>query len=504
MKHVLLVLDSDFAYDFLIKVISDYHSYNAYNVIYKNDNFLPEDFFEQQIPSSFTFNKCDYTSTFRLEKIIRSNTSDAFIIIDDDEERLFVYGYLRTRFRNLRITTNIKNKEICKNLKKDSSLILIDEFEVLSNRFTIGLPNIPVVPHDFGLEQGEIMEVNIPSGSIFAHRQIGTINQTDWKIVGLYRLNQFILTNRNLVIWPGDSLLIAGKPNVLKNIYNQIMSSTGQFPAPFGQDIYLYIDMIDLSEEKILFDFSESLFLHRNLKSTNLVIRIINPTNFKIINKIENFIKFFSKNNDILLKIDYNNFSFQEVLKQDQGKGIGLIIVNQKIFDKKIKRLALFKTRIPIFKTALHSIQNMKFFRKNKDAKSIIRTNTSSFKEVKESIIIFTNKINNSNVSIVIFDISKQLNLAIKVYDYEPDGDFNTEIETEFDNLAKVFDCKVSFEQNNMNNPVLYLNNLNKPVLHFLPFSEDMINPRFLSFFKTSFESFSFMIKNNPQFFIPD
>lgn len=58
---------------------------------------------------------------------------------------------------------------------KDEKFILIDEFEVLVNKFIFCLFNIFSIFREFGLGKGEIMEIDVFFGSIFVYRYIGFI-----------------------------------------------------------------------------------------------------------------------------------------------------------------------------------------------------------------------------------------------------------------------------------------------------------------------------------------
>lgn len=498
MKHILLILDGDIALHFLNKLLSDYYSNNQYIVICKDSTFLPED-----IPSTFNFFICDYTSFFRLNKLVRGDISDAFIVLQDKIERDEVYKYLRARFKNLRIITNVKYpSDLSVDVSLDSKLALVNELNALSSRLLARMPNVPIIPRGFGLEQGEVMEVGIPSGSIFAHRQIGTIRQNDWRIIGIYRNNEFKLANYQLVIWPGDSLLIAGDPVILKSIYNQIKSDIGQFPLPFGRDIHIYIDM-NLQDKKSIFKcLKEAIFLHRCLKSVNLAIKILRPNNFEIIKQICLIAR-----DSIEVKIDYDNHDFEEAIKIDSGKKMGFIIVGKEIFKIRRYRKALFVVQTPVYKIGRNSILPRELddlsIKELLDYKNLNKVQRDIALDIDESLIVVGGFQNTSNISSVIFDISRQLGLDVCVYDFESDGLFDNSIDEEYHNLSRIFDRKVKIDRNSSYNPILYLKNIDKPVMHFIPFEKCITKSRALVFLKTKFEDLSFMLNGNPQIFIP-
>ena len=64
-------------------------------------------------------------------------------------------------------------------------------------------------------DQAEIMEIRVPFGSSYAYRYIGSIEQKEWKIFGLYRNRKLLNIKPSLVLKPNDViLLINGVPVV--------------------------------------------------------------------------------------------------------------------------------------------------------------------------------------------------------------------------------------------------------------------------------------------------
>ena len=102
------------------------------------------------------------------------------------------------------------------------------------------LPNIPVLAQNIGLRQGEIMEIRIPFGSAYAYRYIGSIEQKQWRIFGLYRNHKMIDIKPSLVLKPNDVILVIGKPDVLMQVYNVIGKHKVNFLCHLEQ-IYIFI-----------------------------------------------------------------------------------------------------------------------------------------------------------------------------------------------------------------------------------------------------------------------
>lgn len=483
---VLLILDGDVAFNFLQKIISEYHSNNEYVVVCKDLRFI-----EPSI-SSFTFHHIDYTSSFRLLPLLMSDTSDVFIILENRSEIRPVYNHIRSKFKKLRIITH------CDIGVNDENLLLISEVQVLSARLLARVPNVPAIPHGFGLEQGEVMEIGIPSGSVFAHRQIGTIRQKDWRIVGIYRNGEFKLASYQMVIWPGDTLLVAGDPSALNRIYRHIRSDIGQFPSPFGPDTYLYIDMRLQSIPRMINCIREAIFLHRSLKSLKLSIRVLEPNDFSFLDRL---VSLYCDDIDVL--VDYNSESFVKSVEKYNTK-TGLIVLGHELFSNRRNRRALFRLQKPVYKVGANSIipksiQNLSF-------NELLNIKTNKIQREKEDIcegfMVVSNVDNIANISAVVFDISKQLGFDVHLYDFELDSNYNQGIEDECHNLARIFNRKLKVSQSSSKNPILHLSE-SAPVLQFIPFAKSISKTRTFAFLKTNFDSFGFIFGRNPQVLLP-
>ena len=271
MKKTLIIGQGRIAKIFLDTILDKYFSNDYYVVVSKDMCFIPD-----RVPSSFEFHTFDYTSAYRISQIISDEIVNVFLILDDENEILGTYELLREINKKVRIVISLRLEKHTQSMQNDKNLIILDEEMIITNKFIERLPNIPLIPRSFGLGQGEIMEVGIPTGSIFAYRHIGSIQQKKWRIVGIYRQGELLLSSHSLIIQPNDSLLIAGNPKVLNDVYMQIKSDIGQFPVPFGRDIFLYLDMSLSNKHRIWNDVQNALFLNNNLKNNKLFIYILN------------------------------------------------------------------------------------------------------------------------------------------------------------------------------------------------------------------------------------
>lgn len=467
-----MIGDGIVAKKFLETVLEKYFSNNLYIVVSKDPSFVPS-----KIPSTFNFQIFDPTSAYKLLSVVNAEISDVFIIMEDPKEREVVYEIIKSKHKDIRVVLSAYEDEITlPSILEDEKSVLIEEAKTISGRLLARLPNVPLIPQGFGLEQGEVMEIGVPFGSVFTYRHIGSIQQKNYKIVGIYRHGEFILSNYSIVIQPTDVLLVAGDPKVLENVYRQIKSDIGQFPAPFGKDIYVYVDTVLQSKKAVMRDIYEALYIHKNTKSARLNICVLNPCNIELLKEIKSL-----DEADVNVRLEYNGMSFIEKLQEDAEKKIGLVVVGKEIFSSRHHRKALFELSTPVLKSSSRRLEN-----------------------VKQSVVVLNDEMSEGeNISSIIFDISIQMKLEVMLYDFDPDKHYQKEIVQDYENLSRIFDKKIKITRTNSKNPILFLKESKNPVLHFLPFEQCITRTRFFWFFSTKVEKISFMLDNNPQIFIP-
>lgn len=472
MKKIVLIGDGIVAKKFLETVLEKYFSNNLYIVVSKDPSFVPS-----KIPSTFNFQIFDPTSAYKLLSVVNAEISDVFIIMEDPKEREVVYEIIKSKHKDIRVVLSAYEDEITlSSILEDEKSVLIEEAKTISGRLLARLPNVPLIPQGFGLEQGEVMEIGVPFGSVFTYRHIGSIQQKNYKIVGIYRHGEFILSNYSIVIQPTDVLLVAGDPKVLENVYRQIKSDIGQFPAPFGKDIYVYVDTVLQSKKAVMRDIYEALYIHKNTKSARLNICVLNPCNIELLKEIKSL-----DEADVNVRLEYNGMSFIEKLQEDAEKKIGLVVVGKEIFSSRHHRKALFELSTPVLKSSSRRLEN-----------------------VKQSVVVLNDEMSEGeNISSIIFDISIQMKLEVMLYDFDPDKHYQKEIVQDYENLSRIFDKKIKITRTNSKNPILFLKESKNPILHFLPFEQCITRTRFFWFFSTKVEKISFMLDNNPQIFIP-
>ncbi len=467
MRRVLFIAGGVVAKEVLESITSIFLAKsNDYIVIYNDDTILPS-----TMPENFTFHKFDPTSFSKMSNIFSTEVSEVFLILDNKEEIKAVYDNIRMLKKSIKISIlDSFDMEL-----KDKNLSIIDANKIQAGRVIDKLPNVPVTAQNLGLGIGEIMEVAIPFGSSFVYRSVGSIQQKNWKIVAIYRANSLLIAKESFVIQPNDSLLIIGDPLVLKNIYQAIKKELGQFPAPFGNNIYLYMDMKNLDAGNIYRHLDEAVTLNKKLKNKRLIIRIANPTNTKILDHVKQF-----ERKDISVNIDYYQRTLKEIVDNDVKKfGVGLLIVSQKLFSRSANRKTLFDLGLPILKIGKKSLN-----------------------EIQNSIVLLSNKKEIEKISPVVFDISSQLNLNIKLYDFNPDNDDRSLIVEHFENLSKIFTKKIEIISSEIENPIRWIKK-NDEYLQIMPFSQEITISERWWFMSTDIERLYFKLKDEHQLFVP-
>ena len=464
MKKILIIADGILAKHFLERVMSSTNNDNSYDIVTYRDKTVPSKKLD-----NFTFYNFDPTSFEKLSPLLSRDYYQIMIIVSKKIDALGTYNNIRTVNKEVQVVL-LDRWELNIN---DKRLEILGSRDVLSSRFVDFLPNMLVIAQNVGLGAGEIMEIRVPIGSSYVYRHIASIVQKKWRISGVYRANSLILPRPTLMIQPNDVLLVVGDPIVLQSVYKSIKRELGQFPAPFGSSIYCLVDMLDMSSYEVDKLVNDALLLHSNISSMKLHIKIINPTYSNSFEKLKSY-----NNIHINIEIDYYNRDANSVMKDDLSeKDIGLIVVSNRFFIENISML--YKSKLPVFKIGAWG-----------------------FLGLKEGIVLSSNSEDIEKESAVIFDISAQLNLKIKLYNFNPDNSTEKNSLAEyFENLSKLFNQKVEIVHAKKN-PLIKLRS-RKDILQFVPFNSKIVDSNLFSLFSTDMERLYFKLSDSYQLFIP-
>ncbi len=464
MKKILILADGILAKYFLERVISSQYGDNQYSIVTYKAKTIPD-----SKPENFRFYNFDPTSYEKLSLILGENFYEIMIIMSTKIDAMATYKNIRKRNKEIQIVM-VDRWGLKLN---DKRLDLLDSREILASRIVDHLPDMPVIAQNVGLGKGEIMEMRIPSGSSYAYKHLGNIIQKDWRIAAIYRVNELILPRYSQMIQPNDVLLCIGNPNVLKSVYKSTKVEVGRFPQPFGQVIYCLIDMVNMDEIKIKTILNDAMLLHAKINSKRMFIRVVNPNASKALDKIKSY-----ESEYINIDIDYYKTDVSKIMFEDaKNMDIGLIIVDNEFFSKYIK--ILFEIRKPIFKIGIWG-----------------------FSKLKKSVILGSNSEDIEQESSIIFDLSSQLDLKIKLYNFNPQNpESEDELSEYFKNLSKIFNKDVEIIESKTN-PLIKLRK-ERDILQFVPFSKKVENSNIFSIFSIDMEKLYFKLSDSYQVFIP-
>lgn len=465
MKKILIIADGKTARRFLQRVISSDATNNKYYVVYYNEATLPETKVEK-----FTYYKFDPTSFSKISVLVESEDFYQCMIIAATKTDL-EESYKNIRKIDPKIQIAIVDKWDVE--FNDPNLTITDAHDTLSNIFSNYLPDLPLFAQNLGIGTGEIMEFKIPFGSPYVYRHIRNIDQKRWRISAIFREHKLLLPSPSMMLLPNDAILAVGNPNVLKGVYKSVKREFGQFPTPFGENIYCYIDMKVMRDEDVETLTNDAMILHSKLNSNKLIFKVVNARFSGILDKIKSY-----ENSNMIVAFDFHSDDSNEIISSDiKMHYIGLIVTNQKFLHANL--MFLYRLKLPIFKVA-----------------------KSGFFTIKESVFLSSNSKKAEKVSSIIFDISSQLKIKITLFDVHLENSEEQEkIISHFQNLAKLFDEKVKIIKTE-ENPIMELGRRDD-FLQFVIFEKKMLSSKMASYFSTDIEKHYFRFKNNYQLFIP-
>ncbi len=465
MKKILIISDGNVGQHFIQRAIETYTSENIYYIVQTKEKI-----FEDVNPARFKFYEFDPTSLYKIANLLKMEFVQVFIAMDSVIDVENTIKNIRTIKKQLRvIVLNQWNME-----NEDPNVVLINSNEILASRLLDYLPNVPVIAQNVGIGEGEIMEVLVPFGSSFVYRHIGVIEQKNWRIVAIYRNRKLVMPSRRRMIQPNDLLVLVGEPAVLKSVYRAIKRELGQFPEPFGSNLYLYIDMNIVNHSTIEELVRRAVFVHKKFKH-DLIIKVVNPSNISILAYIKEY-----RDINVVVDIDYDSVNLQNSFHSDiKYHHIGLVIVSKEMFADFWVRNVLYEAHVPVLKIS-----------------------ERPFSSVKDAALVLSDNRDFEKVSATIFDISEQMNFNIELYNYmnEHQGDKEQVIEHYY-NLSTIFSKSIKvFKENE--NPIRILKQ-KEDFIQILPFTHKLTTRRIFSLFSTDSERLYYKLDDYHQIFIP-
>ncbi len=465
MKKFLIIADGKIGHHLVERLVDTYTTENIYYIIQQKAGDYPN-----ANPQRFKFFEFDPTSYYKLANLLKMEFVQAIISMETPQEIENTVRNIRTLKPQLR-TVILDQFDMHFD---DPNLVQINSNELLASRLIDYLPNVPVIAQNVGMGEGEVMEVLVPFGSSFVYRHVGVIEQKNWRIVGIYRNRRLILPGRRTMIHPNDLLLLVGQPPVLKSVYRAIKRELGQFPAPFGTNLYLLIDMAQQSRAEIAQLLEQARFIHSHFKY-ELIIKVLNPTDFDMLRRIKSY-----RSPTINVEVDYENSDLGTMLDLDINRyHVGVVFVASRLFTKQSVRRILYECNVPVLSIAHRP-----------------------FETLRETVVVVTDNRDLEKVSTTIFDIAAQLGFNIELISYlQEQSEEKSEVLEHFKNLAVIFSKSIKINELD-ENPIRVLRK-RENFLYCLPFSEKMVENPLMSLFSTDSERLYHRLKDYHQLYIP-
>jgi len=465
MKKILIISDGEQGEHFIQRVNETYSSENIYYVVQTKATT-----FKDINPARFKFYEFDATSLYKLSNLLKMEFVQVFIVMQKQVDVENTIKNIRSIKKQLRII--VLNQWSMKN--EDANVVLIDSNEIIASRLIDYLPNVPVIAQNVGIGEGEIMEVLVPFGSSFVYKHIGVIEQKNWRIVAIYRNRKLIMPSRRRMIQPNDLLVLVGEPSVLKSVYRSIKRELGQFPEPFGTNLFLYLDINIVDTTKIKEVIRRAVYTHEKFNH-NLIIKVVNPANIELLQYIKSY-----RDKDITIDIDYESEDIKHTFYNDIKKyHIGLVIVPREMFADFNVRNTLYEAHVPVLKLADRSISS-----------------------VKESVLILSDNRDLEKISSTVFDISEQMEFNIEIYNYMNEHQNEKEQVIEhYYNLSTIFSKSIKVYKET-DNPIVTLRQKDN-FIQILPFTSKITARKISTVFSTDSEKLYYKLDDYHQIFIP-
>jgi hypothetical protein len=467
LQKIVILAEGTIATSFLGRIASENLGNLQYDIVVRESLDIHSELYNVAKIHHF-----DPTNEFKLRHLITKDVSQVIVLLEDPDDTAMALGIVREKNDTVPIVTltNHKIASICEELKVKT----LDVNQTISSMLVNFLPTVPLIASNIGQGIGEIMEVLVPYGSKYVFRHLSNIEQKNWRIVAIYRENKLILPKQSTMIIPNDELLLVGKPEILKDIYKSIKSELGQFPQPFGSNIFFMVDVQKISLANLQENIEELQYLSTKLNNKKLIIKAKNMTNTEQGDYLRSLIS-----EDVIVDMDFFGGDLKETLSNDIKKyNVGLISMTTKEFMRNGMRRILFDTKKPILKLSSKSIKN-----------------------AKESIIMLNDDKYIEQISNVFFDVSIQLNSQTVLADFDPDEKNKSELYEHFTNLANIYTKKLQIEKGHKN-PIRELKK-RENFIQFLPFEESMVKGSLLDFFKPRSNTLFRLLDEHTQIFIP-
>ena len=469
MKNILVIADGLPAKHFVDRISGTKRDSNHYTIVIAGELEEPE-----YTQSYIKYHRFDPTSRSKIKDLMfRVDFDSVFIILDDLEESIETYTNIRIVNEKIKIFM-LDYWDVFDD-NEDEYLYPLNINLQISNRLYDQLPDVPRVAQNVGLASGEIMEVYVPSGSPFAHRHVGSISQVKWSIAAIFRQGKLILPKPHEMIRAEDTLLLIGQPKMLSTIYRRISKQSLKIPEPFGRNFYL---LLDLSRDDInaISQIQEAIYLLDEIDNRELIIRVLNPSGFEVLDEIRAFAK-----ENINVLVEYESHDIASIMLSDlQLYNIGMVMTT-------LETLSCDDVRAEIYSRnkLLYIFGDVPLY------------------NIHKSIILVTDEEQMESISSTSIYISKDLGLDMCLCSFDPEGEHEEKknIIMHYEAISEATQYPIEIIKKNTN-PIREMSLMNN-ILQIAPMSKNLKTSSVMSRFSTDISDYILRDSSYPKILIP-
>ncbi len=229
-------------------------------------DLVPELFEKVGPRPNVTFVQGDGTSEMILRRAGAERAQYAVACSTDDEANTAFCTLMRRRFDTARIVALGASEEAVRALS-DIGVVTINRAAacaaLMRNRIETGIAEAIGV----GAGQGELLEVILHESSYYAGLTLGDLPTRDFRVAAVYRGENLLLPDSEVVLMPGDRVLLIGNPGVLRGVAEAFLSGDLQFPRQYGERVLVPVFPFLLPSQSTL---EEAVHLVRSSRASGI------------------------------------------------------------------------------------------------------------------------------------------------------------------------------------------------------------------------------------------
>ena len=212
------------------------------------------------------------------------------------------------------------------------------------------------------------------------------------------------------------------------------------------------------------------------LEDKDLYVRILYPNNFELIEELKEL-----ESAHVTLSISYDDDNVKSLVENDIHEfNVGLVLNSIPTFEADDLKETLYELKKLVFLFGDELIYN-----------------------VKDSVVLMSEKEKMESISSTAFDISETLGLGLTLGDFDPEGDFESKkmIIEHYETLSHIFNMEMKIEQK-VANPIRELSNM-EDILQIAPFEKHLNTDSIRKLISNRIQDFLLTTNRHPKLLVP-